>query len=456
MPQRARTVLGPPILDERRLWALLRVLAPADEEALRSVAQAIAAWDEVCAVRIEVAAGSATGVCLTAVAGGPQRARDLDAAAVPLLDRGLAIGALSVVFDDAAHAAGRATAEAIAALVAPAAARWRLDARLLEAQSYEVTGQIAAGLVHDFNNMLTGIAGNASMAHALLAEDDRALVPVGRIEDAARSATSIARALLQFVRGSLGCGVLSVNEVAIATERVLSRAVRDGVEVRLDLGADVPPIEGEQVLLQQALVNLVLNGAQAIDGDGAVTIGTGRTGLVPRGVHGEPRPAGCYVALSVSDTGCGIPPAQLDAVFRPFFTTKGSEGTGLGLPSVVQVARRHGGAVGVESRPGVGTTFTMYLPVGPSEAGPRIGHKNAPGVRGRCVQIGWGSGIRTPTDGFRVRCPTIRRIPSDAPSVTSPVVLRRTLATAWLHRGANGRLGGSDARDARRHAHDHH
>ncbi|MEI7925286.1 MAG: ATP-binding protein [Chloroflexota bacterium] len=363
MSQRARTVLGPSILGERRLTALLRALAPGDEEALRHAAQTIAAWDEVSAVSIDVAPGSASGERLTAVAGIAQRRRDLDGAAVPLLDRGQSIGALSVLFDDAVVApARREASETLAALVAPAAARWRLDARLLEAQSYEVTGQIAAGLVHDFNNMLTGIAGNASIAHALLAEDDRALVPVVRIEDAARAATVVARALLQFVRGSLGCGLLSVNEVAMATERVLSRAMRDGIEVRLDLGMDVPPVEGEQVLLQQALVNLVLNGAQAIEGDGAVTIGTRRASCVPGGMHGQPRPATCYAALSVTDTGRGIPPEHVDSVFQPFFTTKGKEGTGLGLPSVVQVARRHGGAVAVESRPGAGTTFTMYLP----------------------------------------------------------------------------------------------
>ena len=274
------------------------------------------------------------------------------------------IGTLEVTFDDAEFVAPEVPrlCEVAALLLSGVAARVRTETMLLDAQSYEVAGRIAAGLVHDFNNMLTGILGNAAIVQMLLADDDRASVPVARIEAAATSAAHLTRALLSFVRGSIDRSPLAINGLVIATQRMVARSLRDGVLVTLDLAPDVPIVEGEQLLLQQALMNLVLNAAEAIEGDGSIVIRTRCVRTLPPTARGEARMTATYAALSVIDSGVGISPGNLGQMFRPFFSTKDGAGTGLGLASVAQVARRHGGAVGVESPPGRGATFTIYLP----------------------------------------------------------------------------------------------
>ena len=349
------------------LGALIRALAPGDEEALRRGARVIALWPAVCSVSIEVTPERVGRPSILASGGGGDSAQHEPAhLRIDLLDRECAIGVLSVWFEESDGAPPEVPAwcETAAVLVGGVAARCRLEAMLLDAQCCEPTGQIAAGLVHDFNNILTGIMGNASIASALVDPEDRAALPIQRIEEATRSAASLARALLQFVRGGTERGAVSLNELAAATRQVMSRAIRDDVSIGLDLAPDAPTIEGEPALIQQALVNLILNAA-AINGEGGVTIRTRRLQAVPASAIGRARPSAAYAALSVIDTGSGIAPEHLPEVFRPFFTTKGSAGAGLGLASVVQIARRHGGAVGVESRPGMGSTFTIYLPVAP-------------------------------------------------------------------------------------------
>ncbi|MGE3856313.1 MAG: nitrogen regulation protein NR(II) [Dehalococcoidia bacterium] len=351
-----------------RLEALLCLLAPGDEDALRAAVEEVARWDGVRGATLELDAERSGAERLLVTAGTPLAPR-LRRVSLDLIDRAAVIGRLGLAFRDGEAAATLAAdCEVAATMLAAAGGRWRTEGALLEAQSYQVAGQIAAGLVHEFNNALTGIAGNAAMAHALAGPGDRIAVPIQRIEDATGAASSIARALLSFVRGSLQRTAVSMNELARDTQRVLAHAVRDGVVVDLDLAASLPWVEGEQALLQQALVNLVLNAEQAIEGDGRVTIRTRATARVPEDVQGCPAAADAYVALSVQDTGPGIGVEALGRVFEPFFTTKGSAGTGLGLASVVQVARRHGGAVGLESRPGEGATFTLYLPAQPVES----------------------------------------------------------------------------------------
>lgn len=351
-----------------RLAALVAVLGAADEETLGEVARAIAAWEGVRRVSIRVCGPQADGDPLLVTAG-----HRLRAVRPPicreLVDGCASLGRLEVWPDGSGDPAAVEDDCTVAArMLALVVGRHRLETALVEAQAYQVVGQIAAGLVHDFNNVLTGISGNAAVAHAMAASGSGTLAPIQRIEDAARDAAGIARALLNFVRGSLRREPLSINELAIDTRRVLRRSVRDGVAVTLDLQDGLPWVEGERALLQQALVNLVLNGAQAIEGDGCVTIRTHRVERLSDSVEGNPRAASSYVALAVSDTGRGVAQEARHQVFQPFFTTKGSAGTGLGLASVMQVARRHGGGIVVESAPGAGATFTLYLPV-PEDAG---------------------------------------------------------------------------------------
>ena len=284
---------------------------------------------------------------------------------IDLVDRGRAVGQIRVHFDEFEFVPPEVVArcQEAALLLAQVAARQQTEMLLLRAQCEQVTGQIAAGLVHDFNNMLTGIMGNAAMVLGLIPPGDALALPLRRIEEAASGAGRVARALLDFVRGTLEYGPVSLNDVAAATELVLSRALRDEVELVLDLDPTLPPVAGERALLQQALVNLVVNGAEAIDGEGTVTIRTRRLQGAAARRPGIAPGASVVVALSVTDSGRGIEAEHLAELFRPFFTTKGPAGTGLGLASVARIARRHRGEVTVESQPGAGSTFTLYLPV---------------------------------------------------------------------------------------------
>ena len=371
----------------RRLVALIGALAPGDERALRAGLQLMAGWPAVCAARIEVAADRPGGAALRVHAGTPWPQAAMSRLRVDLHDPDLrdpakrapggtgegVIGTLTVALDATQMIEPELprVCETAAVLLGDVVARMRLQAALLDAQAYAGAGRIAVGLVHDFNNMLTGIIGNVAVLRLVLPEEERTAVPVARIEEAATSAAHLARALLNFVRGAMERERLSVNDVATATRGLLSRAIRDGVSVTLDLAPDVPEIDGEQPLLQHALVNLVLNAVEAIEGEGSVTIRTCRAAAVPETALGEASAAASYAVLSVTDTGSGIRADQIADVFRPFFSTKGDAGTGLGLASVAQVARRHGGAVGVESPRGLGATFAIYLPASAADRADR-------------------------------------------------------------------------------------
>ena len=347
------------------LLPLIDALRPADEAALAAAMRVLSAVPGVCAATVEVYPERAGRPSIVAGEGpGSWPHAESDVLRIDLVDHERVIGVLTVVADEGEFVAADLPrwCETAAVLISGVAARLRLEAILLDAQSYEVAGQIAAGLVHDFNNMLTGIMGNASIAQSMIDADDRAAIPLQRIAESASSAAYLSRALLNFVRGSNRREPLALNEMVTGVRGVMSRAIREGVVVHLDLAPDVPVIVGERSLIQQALVNLMMNAADAIDGDGSITIRTRRTSSVPPGAAGESAREGRYVALSVEDTGPGIAPEHLVEIFRPFFSTKGRGGTGLGLPSVAQVACRHGGAVRVEGRLGLGARFTIYLP----------------------------------------------------------------------------------------------
>lgn len=356
------TLDAPPFV----LARIINALQPSNEAALHAAARLLAASPGVCGAMVEVFPERSGRPSIIAGDRVTLRARsDDEVLRIDLRDHhDRVVGALSVAFDDPDFVAPTVMSlcETAAVLMSGTAARMRLEATLLDAQSYEVAGQIAAGLVHDFNNMLTGILGHASVAQMMVEVDSPAVGSLQRIGEAASSAAQLSRALLNFVRGSTQREALGLNEVVTGVRRVMSRAIRDGIAVHLDLAPDIPMVEGERSLIQQALVNLTMNAVDAIAGEGSITIRTRWIATAPVTRTGLSASTGGYVTLSVQDTGSGIAPEHLDEIFRPFFSTKGRGGTGLGLPSVVQVARRHGGEVGVESRVGFGTTFTVYLP----------------------------------------------------------------------------------------------
>ena len=278
-----------------------------------------------------------------------------------------AVGTFTVTWDGSPPPESVDWCRSVGDLLCIAVSRYRLEALLLDTQRFELADEIGAGLVHDFNNLLTGIIGYASVARARLTPDHPAATALGKLEDVAASGGELARTLLGFVHGADGdVGPLDPNAVVRATHRVASRAIRDAVGIHLDLAPDLPPIAGSRTLIQQAVLNLVANAAEAIEGPGEIVIRTRLVRDLPANLVGVGQPDAQYVAIAVRDSGPGIPAELADRVFHPFFTTKGARGTGLGLTAVARVALRHDGAVhlapgGAEA--GRGATFTIYLPV---------------------------------------------------------------------------------------------
>lgn len=227
-----------------------------------------------------------------------------------------------------------------------------LERRLLHAQKLESLGLLAGGVAHDFNNILTGILGQASLARRLetTPELSRAL---DNIEHQARRAADLTRQLLAYSgKGSFSIAPVDLGEVVRDVGSMLAVVVPKQAELRFEMAATLPAILADRAQLQQVVMNLITNAAESlVDGVGTVTVRT-RT---------EPGPSGAVVVLEVADDGVGMS-AELQAkMFDPFFTTKGT-GRGLGMSVVQGIARAHRGEIRVESAPGLGTTFAVLLP----------------------------------------------------------------------------------------------
>jgi PAS domain S-box-containing protein len=244
--------------------------------------------------------------------------------------------------------------------------RVRLEAQLRQSQKMEAVGQLAAGVAHDFNNLLTIIEGHASLQLANTTLPQSAIDSLQEIEEAADRAANLTRQLLTFSRQQvLRPCVLDLNQVVNGLLGMLNRALGERVELRCELGADLPPIYADRTSLEQVLMNLSLNARDAMPAGGRITITT-RTRVVTEasaqsGVDLRP---GKYVCLRVNDTGVGMDAATRARIFEPFFTTKEvSKGTGMGLATVYGIIRQHDGFIDVSTAPGKGATFTAYLPV---------------------------------------------------------------------------------------------
>jgi len=244
--------------------------------------------------------------------------------------------------------------------------RKEAEERLRQAERLEALGRLAGGVAHEFNNLLAVIGGFAR--HALDAADSE---PVRRdlieISEAAERAADISRQLLTFSRDEESRpSVLDVNEVVRGVEPLLRRLIREDIELAVSLADDVRLVRVDQPQLERVILNLVVNARDAIPQRGRIEIAT-RVVDVEEGstIAAQPgRGSGSFVALSVSDTGSGIEPEERQHLFDPFYTTKDQgEGTGLGLSIVHGIVERFAGFVVVDSEPGEGATFTVYIPV---------------------------------------------------------------------------------------------
>jgi two-component system cell cycle sensor histidine kinase/response regulator CckA len=226
---------------------------------------------------------------------------------------------------------------------------------LVRANRFESLGQLAGGIAHDFNNLLTTILGGVS-----LAKEQHNYTGLENSERACLAAKALSKQLLTFSKG--GGGVRQVVKTAdILADTVRLASAGSTVKIEVQVPADTGTICVDRAQMLQVFQNLVINAIQAM------TTGSGSVWLTATNVHlahGEVvgLAAGPYVAVEVRDNGSGIKPEHLDKIFDSFFTTK-KTGTGLGLATVLSIVKRHGGQMGVESEVGVGTAFTVFLPV---------------------------------------------------------------------------------------------
>ena len=244
--------------------------------------------------------------------------------------------------------------------------RKRDEERLRQTQKLESIGLLAGGIAHDFNNLLTGIIGNASLLLEERAEENRERRVQDIIRTAERAATLANQLLAYSGKGQFIVKDIDVSEAVHDLAELVQFSIPKSVEVDISLRRRLPLVEIDPSRLQQIIMNLVINAGEAIgEGNpGTVTLSTSRVRFEKAFVDvlGQQVEPGTYVCISVRDTGPGIDADKLPKIFDPFFTTKFT-GRGLGLAAVSGIVRSQKGAVMVESGPGRGTTFRVYLPV---------------------------------------------------------------------------------------------
>ena len=263
-----------------------------------------------------------------------------------------------------------------------------LRAQLLQVQKLESLGILAGGIAHDFNNILTSIWGSASVALMTIPPGNAARSDIENIVAAGRRATTLTRQMLAYSgKGHFEVRVVDLSEHVREIAQLLETTVPKKVHLRLDLATNLPAIEVDVAQLQQVVMNLVLNGAEAIgDDSGSVLVATGvqeiDSDFSASLFSGEGLAPGRYVFVEVYDTGRGMDEATQAKIFDPFFTTKFA-GRGLGLAAVLGIVRAHKGAIKVDSTPGKGSTFKVFFPASPSAAAKRSSEGPQLSYRGR-------------------------------------------------------------------------
>jgi len=241
-----------------------------------------------------------------------------------------------------------------------------LEAQLRQVQKMESVGQLAAGVAHDFNNILTVIQGHAGLMLCETGLPKLQADSAKQISLAAERAANLTRQLLMFSRKQImQPQLLNVNEVIDNLSKMLRTLVGEHVTFRRKLAADLPPVHADHGMLDQVLVNLAVNARDAMPKGGALGVTTAAVQIDEAFVHQHPEArCGYFVCLSVSDTGHGMDATTLSRIFEPFFTTKEvGKGTGLGLATVYGIVKQHQGWLEVDSQPGQGTSFKVFLPV---------------------------------------------------------------------------------------------
>ncbi len=240
--------------------------------------------------------------------------------------------------------------------------------RLSRAQTLEAVGQLSAGVAHDFNNLLQAVIVSAEMLADCVADDEDGRELVAQIRDVSMRGAGLVRQLLLFSRQEVDePELLDLNQVVSEVEKLLRRTIGEDIMLACELSPELPSILASGVQMQQVLMNLAVNARDAMPTGGSLAIAT-------RGV-----PSSGEVCLSVTDTGVGMPPEVMARIFEPYFTTKTlAGGTGLGLATVYGVVNKIGGRLTVDSEPGVGTRFEVFLPARVASEAPAATKESAP------------------------------------------------------------------------------
>jgi signal transduction histidine kinase/CheY-like chemotaxis protein len=249
--------------------------------------------------------------------------------------------------------------------------RAKLEAQLRQAQKMEAVGQLAGGVAHDFNNLLTVISGYGEIARRKVGAGPGAS-ELTEIERTAARATQLTRQLLTFARKQvIEPVVLELDDVVAELVPMLGRLIGEDIRIAMLGAEDCPPVLADRGQIEQVITNLAINARDAMPTGGILTIETGptyldeHTGQTTSGLRMRQ-----YACLTVTDTGKGIDPEQLEHIFEPFYTTKDvGEGTGLGLATVHGIVTQSGGYVHAYSEPRLGATFKVFLPAAQAPAG---------------------------------------------------------------------------------------
>lgn len=245
-----------------------------------------------------------------------------------------------------------------------------LEERLRQSQKLEGIGQLAGGVAHDFNNMLTGILGNASLLLDSLPTEDPLRSLAEQVIEGSERAANLTRQLLAYAgKGRFLLERVDISKLVVSTGQLIQASIPRRVQVLLDLDKNPPVILADSSQIQQIVMNLIINAAEAIgDAKGTVRVVTSGAWIDPDALKdaftADPVIPGRYVCLEVHDDGCGMDEETKQKIFNPFFTTKFT-GRGLGLASILGIVRSHHGVLQVHSAWGKGSTFKVFLPETP-------------------------------------------------------------------------------------------
>jgi nitrogen-specific signal transduction histidine kinase/ActR/RegA family two-component response regulator len=261
---------------------------------------------------------------------------------------------------------------------------------LRQSQKMEAVGQLTGGVAHDFNNLLTIIRSATDFLRRRELPEERRRRYVDAISETVERASKLTAQLLAFARRQpLKPQVFNVGSQVENVAQLLRPLVGGSIQIEIEIGGEDAFTIADLGQFETALLNLASNARDAMNGEGRLKIAVNKVAAIPA-LRAQVARAGDFIAVSITDTGCGIAPENIDAIFEPFFTTKEvGKGTGLGLSQAFGFAKQSGGEIAVASMPGLGATFTIYLPqaAAPTDAAESTAIKREPATTGRGYRV---------------------------------------------------------------------